>query len=49
MTYCKVWIVVLAKQEKITARNAGGSTHTRSHSKWQVATTHLKAFVPRLL
>lgn len=40
MMSCKVWIVVLAKQEKITARNAGRSTHTRFQSKWQVAITH---------
>jgi len=24
MTFCKVWIVELAKQEKLPARNAGG-------------------------
>ena len=33
MTFCKVWIVVLAKQEKIPARNAGGCTRTKFHSK----------------
>jgi hypothetical protein len=40
MTFCKVWIVVLAKQEKIPARNACGCTYTRFHSKWCVALTH---------
>ena len=40
MTFCKDWIVVLAKCEKIPARNAGGCTRTRFHSKWQVAITH---------